>query len=54
MYYQKPKRNLEHFRFLSRRIHLVRKIVKIIISDVIYSTDLGIHNRQKSKFKKEN
>ena len=37
--------------FPSRRFHLVRKI---IISNVIYSTGLGIHNRRKSKFNKEN
>ena len=38
---------MEDLRFLSGRIHLVGKI---IISDVIYSTGLGIHNRRNSKF----
>ena len=51
MYYQKPKGNLEGLRLFSRRIHLVRKK---IISDVIHSTNLGIYDRRKSKFKKEN
>ena len=51
MRYQKPKENLEDLRFLSRRIHLVRKM---IIIDVIYSTGLGIHDRRKSKLKKKN
>ena len=44
MDYQKPKQNLENLRFLSRGIHFVKKI---IISDVIYSTGLGIHDRYK-------
>ena len=38
MYYQKTKKNLEDLKFLSRRIHLVRKI---IISGVIYLLYLG-------------